>query len=77
MMQYRMNLGVLLSLVFLFIQGSNTQWEHTPAEAKRICDKNAKVRLFLDRSCVILSSFKIVVIFNNTPADFVLISADV
>jgi hypothetical protein len=25
--------------------------------------------LFLDRSCAILSSFKIVVIFNNTSAD--------
>ena len=36
-----------------------------------------KVRLFLDRSCAILSSSKIVVIFNNTSADFVLISADV
>ena len=33
--------------------------------------------LFLDRSDGILSSFKIVVIFNNTSADFVLISADV
>ena len=38
---------------------------------------STKVRLFLDRSCAILSSFKIVVIFNNTSADFVLISADV
>ena len=28
-------------------------------------------------SCAILSSFKIVIIFNNTSADFVLISADV
>ena len=36
-----------------------------------------KVHLFLDRSCAILSSFKIVVIFNNTSADFVLIIADV
>ena len=36
-----------------------------------------KVRLFLNRSCAILSSFKIVVIFHNTSADFVLISADV
>ena len=36
----------------------------------------AKVRLFLDRSCAILSFFKIVVIFNTTSADFVLISAD-
>ena len=33
--------------------------------------------LFLDRSGGILSSFKIVVIFNNTSADFVLISTDV
>ena len=33
--------------------------------------------LFLDRSDGILSSFKIVVIFNNSSADFVLISADV
>ena len=36
-----------------------------------------KVHLFLDHSCAIVSSFKIVVIFNNTSADFVLISADV
>ena len=34
--------------------------------------KSSKVRLFLD-----CSFFKIVVIFNNTSADFVLISADV
>ena len=31
--------------------------------------KGAKVRLFLDSSCAILSSFKIVVIFNNTSAE--------
>ena len=37
----------------------------------------SKIHLFLDRSCTILSSFKIVVIFNNTSADFALISADV
>ena len=43
----------------------------------QIMYENIKVRLFLDRSCAILSSFKIVVIFNNTSADFVLISADV
>ena len=36
-----------------------------------------KVRSFLEHSCAILSSFKIVIIFNNTSADFVLISADV
>ena len=36
----------------------------------------AKVRLFLDRSWGIISSFKIVVIFNNKSADFALISAD-
>ena len=39
--------------------------------------KFAKVRPFHEHSCTILSSFKIVIIFNNTPADFVLISADV
>ena len=43
----------------------------------QIMYENIKVRLFLDRSCAILSSFKIVVIFNNTSANFVLISADV
>ena len=32
----------------------------------------SKVRLFLDRSCMILSSYKIVVIFNNTSADILL-----
>ena len=32
----------------------------------------SKVRLFLDRSCVILISYKIVVIFNNTSADILL-----
>ena len=36
-----------------------------------------KVRSFLEHSFAILSSFKIVIIFNNTSADFVLISADV
>ena len=43
-----------------------------------------KVRSFLKRahltvanSCGFLSSFNIVMIFNNTSADFVLISADV
>jgi hypothetical protein len=35
-----------------------------------------KVRLFFDRSCAIINSFKIVLIFNNTSADFVLISAE-
>ena len=39
-------------------------------------DHGHKVRLFLDRSCLDLSSFKIVVIFNNASSDFVLISAD-
>ena len=37
----------------------------------------AKVCLFLEHSCAILSSFKIVIIFNNTSADLVLISSDV
>ena len=37
----------------------------------------AKVRSFLEHSCAILTSFKIVIIFNNTSTDFVLISADV
>ena len=36
-----------------------------------------KVRLFLDRSCAILSSFKIVVIFNSTTAEIKTKSADV
>ena len=36
-----------------------------------------KVCLFLEHSCTIVSSFKIVVIFNDTSADFVLSSADV
>ena len=36
-----------------------------------------KVRSFLEHSFAILSSFKIVIIFNNTSADLVLISADV
>ena len=36
-----------------------------------------KVCLFLDLSCTILSSLEIVVIFNNTSAEFVLISANV
>ena len=33
--------------------------------------------VFIDQSWAILSSFKIVVLFNNTSADFVLISVDV
>ena len=37
----------------------------------------SKVRSLLEHSCAILISFKIVVIFNITSADFVLISADV
>ena len=36
-----------------------------------------KVRSLLDHSCAILISFKIVVLFNNTSADFVLISVDI
>ena len=36
-----------------------------------------KVCSFLEHSFAILSSFKIVIIFDNTWADFVLISADV
>ena len=36
-----------------------------------------KVRLFLDGSCTVLSSFKIVVIFNNTSAEIKTKSADV
>ena len=41
---------------------------------KNISNKDCS---FLDHSCTILSSFKIVVIFDSTSADFVLISADV
>ena len=37
----------------------------------------SKVRSLLEHSCAILISFKIVVIFNITSADFVLMSADV
>ena len=37
---------------------------------------STKVRLFQEHSCAILSSFKIMIIFKNTSADFVLISAD-
>ena len=36
-----------------------------------------KVRSLLEHSCAILISFKIVVIFNVTSADFILMSADV
>jgi hypothetical protein len=38
---------------------------------------DTEVRSFLENSCSILSFFKIVIIFNNTSADFALISADV
>ena len=38
---------------------------------------HTKVRLFLDRSCAILSSFKIVVIFNITSTEIKTKSADV
>ena len=37
----------------------------------------AKVHSFSEHSCVILGSFKTVIIFNNTSVDFVLILADV
>ena len=36
-----------------------------------------KIRSFYGDSCVILISFEIVVLFNITSADFVLMSADV
>ena len=36
----------------------------------------SKVRLFLDRSCAILSSFKVVVIFNNTSVEIKAKSVD-
>ena len=39
--------------------------------------KSAKAGSLLEHSCAILNSFKIVVIFNNTSPDFVLISTDV
>ena len=39
--------------------------------------KNPKVRPFKERSCVILSSFKIVIIFNVTSAEIKTKSADV
>ena len=35
---------------------------------------DTKVRSFLENSCSILSFFKLVMIFNNTSADIVLIS---
>ena len=37
---------------------------------------NSKVQFVLDCSCAILSSFKIVVIFNNTSAEIKTKSAD-
>ena len=37
----------------------------------------AKVRSFLEHSCAIVSSFKIVIIFNNTSAEIKTKSADV
>ena len=37
----------------------------------------AKVRLFLEHSCAILSSFKIVIIFNDTSAEIKTKSTDV
>ena len=46
----------------------------------RICDlfkKTNKVLSLLEHSCAIIISFKIVVIFNITSADFVLMSANV
>ena len=41
------------------------------------CLEIGKVRPLLEQSCTILSSFKIMVIFNTSSADVVLISADV
>ena len=44
----------------------------------RLCyNPLTEVRSFLEHSCMILNSFKIVIIFNITSTDFVLISADV
>ena len=42
-----------------------------------LLSRSAKVYLFLERSCAILSSLKIMSIFNNKSAGFVLISDDV
>ena len=42
-----------------------------------LLSRSAKVCSFLVRSCVILMSLKIVIIFNNKSADIVLISDDV
>ena len=42
-----------------------------------LVQKVDKVCSLLEHTCAILSSFKILVIFKNTSADFVLISADV
>ena len=38
---------------------------------------HTKARSFQDDSCAILSSLKIMIIFNDTSADFALMSADV
>ena len=51
------------------------QKQHSISISKR--NVNGKVRSLLDQSCVILISFKTVVILNITSADFVLMSADV
>ena len=49
---------------------------HDTAPSLLTWNSLAKVRSFLEHSCPILSPFKIVINFNNTSSDFVLISAD-
>ena len=44
---------------------------------KKLIKFLSKVRSFWEHSFVVLSSIRIMIIFNNTSADFVLISADV
>ena len=57
--------------------GPNYLWDRMgifkPKRFQEIC----KVRLFLDRSCAILSSFKIVVVFNILSAEIKTKSSDV
>ena len=48
-----------------------------PINMLTLLGMGAQVHPFLEHSCAILSSFKIVIISNNTSADFVLISANV
>ena len=67
----------LPNLVHFFLSFKIEHWVYK-MDLQWVAKKNlAKLCSFSEHSYAILSSFKIMIIFNNTNADFVLIAADV